>query len=236
MLTRSLMGIFIAGLAAFAQSPTTVAISGSVVDAAGAPVAGTKVSYNNSPVTVRDRIGHMKIVGAMVNSSIVTGSDGSFSITGLPAGVYWLCAQGVVATQIPSCDWGFGSTKIDLTTETSATNTKLQLHSGVTVTFQVNDPRGQIKDFPTNVAVPAAPGNFRIFVVDGTWLKPAMPVSSSGGVHQYSVTVPTSRAVRLLLDTKLNVMNQAATAVTAGKLNDTISVSSQPTTYRLTVQ
>ena len=109
------------------------------------------------------------------------------------------------------------------------------MHDGVTLTFQVNDARNQIKDFASVVGQPAAPGNFRIFVVDGARLKPAQPVSANGGTRQYTLIVPKSRAVRLLLDTKLTVLNQTNTAAAPGKPGDSIPVSDQPLTYNLTV-
>jgi hypothetical protein len=231
--------LIFAGSMAFGQTAT---ISGMVVDDSGAVVAGTKVYYKNVPTTVRDRVGHTSVIGPVVSSSVATGKDGSFSVAALPAGVYWLCAEVLQqGQQIRSCDWGFGGTKVDLTTATSAENVKLQVHSGVTVTFLVNDARGQIKDFApgamamTSGGTASAVGNFRILVVNGTWLRPAQLVSVNGSVHQYAVTVPASRSLQILLDTKLNVLNQKSTAMVAGKPNDTIAVSEQPMSYTMTV-
>jgi hypothetical protein len=228
------LALLFAGSMAFAQTAT---ISGTVVDDSGVAVAGTKVYYKNAPTTVRDRAGHTSVTGPVVSSSVATGKDGSFSVTGLPAGVYWLCAEVLQqGQQIRSCDWGFGSTKVDLTTATSADNVKLQVHGGVTLTFLVNDARSQIKDFAAGVmGMPSVVGNFRILVVNGTWLRPAQLVSVSGSMHKYAVTVPATRSLRILLDTKLNVLNQKNTAMAPGKLDDTITVSGQPMNYTLTV-
>ena len=224
-----------AGSLAFGQTAT---ISGTVVDDSGAVVAGTKVYYKNVPTTVRDHAGHTSVTGPVVSSSVATGKDGSFSVPALPAGVYSLCAEALQQDQqIRSCDWGFGSTKVDLTTATSAENVKLQVHSGVTLTFLVNDARGQIKDFTTGaMGMPSVLGNFRILVVNGTWLRPAQLVSVTGSVHKYTVMVPATRSMRILLDTKLNVLNQKSTAMAPGKLDDTIAVSGQPMNYTMTVQ
>jgi hypothetical protein len=234
----SIVAALFAGSTAFAQTSTATAatISGSVVDDSGAPIAGTKVYYNNSPATVRDQAGHFKVTGPVVSSNVVTAKDGTFSITALPSGVYWLCAEILQPTQIRSCDWGFGGTKTDLTTAASATNVKLQVHTGVTLMFQVTDTGNQIQDFPSDFLTPGATGNFRVFVVAGTLVKLAEPISSTGGVHHYGITVPTTQSLRILLDTKLNVLNQKGTAVVPGKPDDTIAVSGQPVTYKLTVQ
>jgi hypothetical protein len=230
---RTILLVVGMALSAFAQAPRTVSISGVVVDAAGVPVSGTKVTYNNSPATVRDRVGHMRVVGPVIRSDITTGKDGGFSASGLPPGVYWLCAEGLASTQIRSCDWGYGGTKVDLTSETTASGIELKLHAGVVLTFHVNDARNQVRDFPSDLG---SPGNFRIFVVDGALMKPARPVSAGGGLRQYAVTVPASRTLRLLLDTKLTVQNQGQGTVRAGKLDDTIAVGSGPMTYEMSVQ
>jgi len=219
---------------AFAQTART--ISGSVVDESGEPLAGAKVYYNNSPNIVRDQTGHTRVTGPIINATTITGKDGTFSVSGLAAGVYWLCADGTQSTHIRSCDWGFDATKLDLTKVSAAVNAKLQVHDGVALTFQVNDARAQIKDYATEAGQVGAPGNFRIFVVDGARVKAAQPVSASGSTRLYTLMVPKTRAVRLLLDTKLNVLNQSQSAAYPGKLNDTITVSGQPVTYSLTVQ
>jgi hypothetical protein len=234
--SMSIAALILAGSTAIAQTSTATikTISGSVVDDSGNPVAGATVYYYNSPATVSDKAGHTRIVGPVVRSSGTAGKDGTFSLTGLPAGAYWLFAQGVQPTQLRSCDWGSLSTMVNLTTS-SATGVKLQVTNGVTLTFQVTDARSQIVDFPAT-GVPSATANFRIFVVDSSRLMVAQPASAAGTAHEYTIAVPKTRSLRLLLDTKLSVLNQAGTAVTSGKLDDTIAISGQPVNYNLTVQ
>lgn len=48
--------------------------------------------------------------------------------------------------------------------------------------------------------------------------------------------MPTTRTLRILVDTKLSVLNQKGTAVAPGKLDDTIAIIGQPVTYKLTVE
>jgi hypothetical protein len=207
-----------------------------VVDDSAAPIAATKVYYNNSPATTRDKAGHTRVLEPFTSSRVTTGSDGTFSVTGLSPGVYWLCAEALQPTQIRSCDWGFGGTKVDLTKASSATNVKLQVHSAVTLTFQVADAGGQIKDFPAGISGPTKAGNFRIFVVNGSVVRSADPISATAGAHRYAINVPSTGSFRLLVDSQLNVLNQKGTAVAAGTPGDTIVVSGQPVTYNLTVQ
>jgi len=67
-------------------------------------------------------------------------------------------------------------------------------------------------------------------------MKPARPVTAVGTLRQYALTVPAARAVRLLVDTKLTVLNQSQTSIAADRLDDTITITTgQPMTYRMTV-
>jgi hypothetical protein len=225
-----------AGSIGYAQTANTVTISGSVVDDSAAPVAATKVYYNNSPAMATDRAGHLRVVEPFISSSVNTGSDGKFTVTGLSRGVYWLCAEARQQNQLQSCDWGFGGTKVDLTKASSAADVKLQVHAGVTLTFQVSDARGKIKDFPAGSSGPSKEGNFRIFVVSGSVIKPADPISATAAARQYAITVPATGSFRLLVDSKLSVLNQNNAIAADGKLDDTIVISGKPVTYSLTVQ
>jgi hypothetical protein len=235
LVRMSIVALIFAGSPAFAQTNTT-SISGIVVDDSGAPAAVAMVHYNNSPATAKDAAGHILVAGPFVSYHVSTASDGTFSITALPAGTYSLYAAGASQTQLRSCDWGQGST----TVPAGATNVKLQVTNGVLLTFQVSDPRGQIEDFPAaTVAGGEAPprGNFRIFVRDGNsiFMAAASPVSVNGAVRQYSVAVPKARTLRLFLDTSLKVVDQSQTAVTARGVASQIAINGQPVTVQLTL-
>ena len=222
--------------AAFGQGGT-VAISGRVVDDSGSPVASTTVYYrNNQQHLIVDRVGHSRVVGSLISSTVTTAKDGTFTVAGLPPDVYWLCAEGTQQNQIRSCDWGSGATKVDLSGGLSAANATLLVHTGVALTFVVADARGQIKDFSANATALAAPGNFRVFAVNGSWFRPATFVSAAAGVRQYSLIVPKGRSYRLLVDTKLNVLNESLKPVTSGALDDTIAVAAAPSAYNLTMK
>jgi hypothetical protein len=124
---------------------------------------------------------------------------------------------------------------VNLTSAASATNVKLQVTNGVLLTFQVSDSAGKIKDFSSG-ASPAAPGNFRLFVMDAQRLMLAQPSSVTGTVHQYGLAVPKTRNLRLLLSGSLNVLDQSATAIPLGRPSSAIAVSGQPVDVQLTVQ
>jgi hypothetical protein len=239
-LAPSIAALILAGSVAFAQAPKTVAISGSVLDDSGAPIAGGTVFYKNTPAIFRDRLGRVRGAGQTVASSTLTAKDGTFSVAGLPPSVYLLCAQGVLQTHLRSCDWQSPPTQIDLTSSSSAANVKLQVPVGVILTFQVTDAGGKVNDFasapPTGGGKLSAPGNFRIFVTRGTWMAVAQPVSVSGAVRRYALAVPRTASLQFLLDSKLNVLDQLQSPIVPGRPTGTIAISGQPVTYALTVQ
>jgi hypothetical protein len=196
------VAFILAWCAAFAQSPRTVTISGTVIDDSGAPVAGALVHYNNSPATKTDAYGHVHRTEPFLSSHVVTATDGTFAITALPPSLYWLCAAGVTPVQLRSCDWGQATNSVDLRTAADASGIKLQVVNGLTLTFQVTDAQGKINA-----------GNFRIFVVDQTRYMDAGLTSVEGSVHNYSLAVPKGRALTLFLDTALQVTDSASKAI-----------------------
>jgi hypothetical protein len=235
----SIAALIFAGSMAFAQTAVnTVTISGSVVDDTGTPIAGASVHYNNAPATAKDAAGRVHLAEPLVSSHVLTGKDGTFSITGVPAGFYSLCATGVSPTHLRSCDWGGGSAHVSVSSGTASV--RLQVPNGVLLTFQVTDAHGQVQDFPTATAAngPAtsAAWNFRIFVHDGgAFMAAAAPVSAAGNVRQYAVAVPKTSSLRLLLDTSLKVMDQSSSAIPARALSGSIAINGQPMTVKLTV-
>jgi hypothetical protein len=205
------------------------------VDDSGNPIAGSMVHYNNARKTISDGHGHVRFTGPIVSSHIITAKDGTFAIAGLPASLYWLCANGVKPTHLRSCDWGAPTTSVDLTTAASATNVKLQVVDGVLLTFHVTDTAGKIKDSSTT-AGPASPGNFRLFVMDAHRLMTAQPAGVAANIHQYTMAVPKTRNLRLLLDGTLNVLDASGAAIPQGKLSSAIAVNGQPVDVQLTVK
>jgi hypothetical protein len=87
------------------------AIAGTVVDAAGEPVAGASVYYNNvPPLSAKGQL-----IGQPIGSKLQTGADGTFSISGLPPGYYRVCARGIAVRQLASCEWGLPLATLILT-------------------------------------------------------------------------------------------------------------------------
>ncbi len=230
--------MILAGSTAFAQTATMATISGSVVDDSGSPIPGAVVIYHNSPKTQWDKSGHRHLVERLVASSVKTGADGTFIISSLPAGSYFLCAAGIKPTHLRSCDWGNLGTSADLTTASAVIGVKLHVRDGVLLTYQVTDPFNRIQDptFAPGKAIP--PGNFRIFAVQGTHYMVAGPLSASisGNVHQYALAVPKTATIRTHLDTSLKLLNQLGASILNRTPTAPITVSGQPVTVILSVQ
>lgn len=221
------------------QTAGSAAILGTVVDDSGAPVAGAVVHYGGSPKYQKASDGHLRVVGPVVASHVVSAKDGTFSVADLPPYVYYLCADGTLPTHLSSCSWGRGSTKVDLTTASSASGIKLQVMVGVLMTFNVQDSGGQVNDFAATPAVsgkPAPSGNFRIFVFDAShYMAAAKLASATGGVHQYTLAVPKNRSLSLFMDTHLTVNDATPTMVESGKLARTVATAELPVTVQFTI-
>jgi len=193
------------------------------------------VTYNNTPATIRDSARRVRTLEKLVSSSVTTAKDGTFSLAGLPPSVYWLCAAGTKPTHLLSCQWGSPTMRLDLTQTASVSNVKLQVTEGVLLTFNVSDPKGQIQEFPTTPTATSKPGNFRIFVLDGTHFMAATPNSVGAAVHQHTIAVPKSRTLQLFVSTSLKVNGSSLTATGAGAWSPPISVNGAPATFEYTI-
>ena len=200
-------------------------LSGTVVDSTGAPIAGALVNYSTVPAMVRT-VNGLAPSGPIVASYALTDTNGDFSVTGLPAGRYNLCAYGTKSTHLGSCEWGRGITGASLVSGQTAT-VHFQIADGTLLTFQVQDPRNQIRDLESLPAVngrmPLTGANFAIGVWAGTRYARARLVSTSGATRQYQLAIPKTLSVRLHLDTLLNVVDANTVAVPLGKQSLTIS-------------
>jgi hypothetical protein len=211
-----LMGIALlsAGSSAFAQGSE---ISGFVIDEHGNPVVNTTVTYASVPNVARDAAGHMVVKGPQMNSAVRTAAQGAFTISSLVPGTYLLCASGVNANQLRSCEWTQLPTTVTLSAGQSVSGVNLRVRDGVLITFQVNDPSGHVQDladFPIiDGRLPLYGGNFRLGIVVGTRYVPAQLISETSGTRQYEAAVPNGVAAKVMLGTTLSVQGVPATAI-----------------------
>jgi len=186
------------------------AISGVVGDATGTPIAGALVLYRSVQTAVRTANGGPVFSGPRIGSVVKTASDGSFSVSELPPATYHLCAYGVKATDLGSCEWGQGTTRVDLASGQTV-QLKFVVAEGTMLTFQVEDPNHRIRsleDLPVIAGrLPLTGANFAIGVWAGTRYARAALVSTNGTTRSYQIAVPKTATVRLHLDTSLNVLD-----------------------------
>lgn len=198
------LGIFISCLAPRAVAQTTT-LTGVVTDDNQMPVAQALVIYTRSREISLAPGGGYSVTGAFVNSGVLTGVDGHFIVTGLPAGQYHLCARAKTTAQLNSCDWDGDNTTITAGPGSLATK-NLVLRTGTIIDIAVTDPNGRILDVPRN--------GFRIGVISDTGeYRPATVTSRTTGTLHYSVAAPRAAALSLFLDTVFDVYDVNGAAV-----------------------
>jgi hypothetical protein len=184
------------------------ALLGIVVDDSGKPIGGATVSYKSAQTKAAGVKGQPAITGPLIGSAVKTLADGSFSISGLPPAIYHLCAYGTRDNHLDSCQWGTGTTGVELTAGDTV-QLRFVVSEGTLVTFQVEDPKHQIRDFESlpliNGRIPWARANFAVGIWAGTRYVRAGLVSTNGNMRRYQTAVPKTATVQVVVDTSLRV-------------------------------
>jgi len=183
----------------------TGSISGIVTDESAAPVARATVVYNSVRSSVRDSSGHLRPTGPLLSAIVRTDSDGSFVISGVPEGEYYLCAIGIVASHLRSCEWD-GDYALTPVNAGRTTTRNLRLRTGALVNLSVSDPNGRI----------TASGNrsFLPSVISQTGeVKPFTLMSSTATARSYRVAVPRGATAYVVFDTQFSITDSNAQVV-----------------------
>jgi hypothetical protein len=192
-------------------------VSGTVVDGAGAPVAGALVTYNNVVDMQPSMTGAPVPNGPIVGAALSTGQDGTFSAS-IPPGTYYFCAAGVKPTHIGTCGpGGTGAAAIQLSAGQSIQGLTLQIVDGALVTISVRDASGKVHELTDTPVVdghiPLSGANFAVGLFVGSWYARVPLLSAQNGVRRYQLAVPRDGSVSLYLDTDLAATDQNGTAV-----------------------
>ncbi|HLJ16495.1 MAG TPA: carboxypeptidase-like regulatory domain-containing protein [Bryobacteraceae bacterium] len=218
-----------------------VSFSGVVLDDSNAPVANALVVYQSIPPLVRGPDGRPIATGPLVGANVQTGPAGIFAVSGLPAAIYKLCAYGTSNSQLGSCEWIQGTTRIDLSSAPIIQNLVLRIAEGALITFEVQDSQSKIRDLAdiqaTGGLMPVSGGNFGIGIFAGSRYARAKLTSTTAGDRQYQLAIPKTTAVRVFLDTSLDIADSTGAAVIRRAPGPTISPGGQAAiTVNLTVR
>ncbi len=223
----TVLGSLLLGVASSAVSIGGV-VTGQVVDDKGAPIANAIVIYRSIQKKAITPEGYRTETGPRLASGIRTAGDGSFVVRDLPPATYYLCAYGVKDAHLGSCEWGAGTTRIELASGQTV-QLKFQVAEGTLLSFEVQDPRQQIRDtvdlHPAKAAPVGSRGNFTIGVWAGTRYARAKLISNIGAVRRYQLAIPKTASVRLFLDTPLVVQDAAGTTLAVRRQSTTLSAA-----------
>jgi len=191
----------------------TGSLAGIVVDDRGQPVLGADVEYRLLRAGATDRYGRHIFTDPIVSGWVTTGNDGRFAVPGLRTGQYALCALSKLPHQLHSCQWGEGGAPVRVNAGQETGDVRLVLRSGVRLTVHVADPSGSVD--PTQVfGSPARARRLLLGVVsDRGEYYPVHLVSNAQGAPAYGIAVPRNRAMKLAVDTDLEVTDGAGKPV-----------------------
>lgn len=212
----------LAALAVAAPAPAqaiTGSFSGTVVDGSQHPVAGALVLYNNIVQLYRDQRGSLVEAGVRIGSSTTTGADGTFTVSGLRAGGYYLCGLAVQASQLNSCEWAGQNAPVTVLAAQNVTVPPIILRTGTVLKVTIQDSTSKV----------AAGAKLLVGVISkaGAYGRATL-VSSSSTLLEYDITLPQAQTLMLFLDTGLTVTDSSGQAV-PGRQPSTVVATGQQT-------
>lgn len=190
--------------------------SGKVLLDNKSPLAGARVLYNKILKMQRSPSGGLLPEEAIVSGSVLSLPDGSFQIGNLPPGTYATCAAGVRPNQLRSCDWGQGSSAVQVTAGSSTPPITLNVRTGALLTIQVEDPSGLIRTLDPAGTV-SRQTNVALGVFSELGYYAAKQTATAGIRHTHTVAVPLGHPIRLVVQTPLNVFDDSGHPVTKGQ-------------------
>src|SRR5205807_10007277 len=128
--------------------------------------------------------------------SVTTASDGHFQATGIPSGDYTICASGVRQDHLDTCEFGQPILRLTAGTAGSPANATLNIRNGSTLNIHIHDSAGRL-------ASAAAASGVRLLVgvaTDTGFYKRATVVNITANSADYTIAIPASGTVKLLID------------------------------------
>ena len=186
-----LMAILAAGRS-HAQTKTGATLTGRVVGAPGKPLASVTVRFRRIHQLLRDRDGYLRVVPPVLDGSVVTSKDGTFTATGLPIGEYLVCAWPSDDYQLGSCDWNRSSGRVSIKSGEIVTVGDMTLEAGRRIVFRIVDPNRRVDRAERLVS--------GVLSADGYYAR-AKAASTTAGELTYAVAVPVGIPLHVLVGT-----------------------------------
>ena len=174
------------------QSRTGATLTGRVVGAPGKSAESITVHFRRIHQLSRDRDGYLRVVPPVLDASVLTGRDGTFTATGLPVGEYLVCARPLDAFQLGSCDWNRSSGRVSIKREEIVTVGDMTLETGRRIVFRIVDSNRRVDSAERLV--------IGVLSADGYYAR-AKVASTTVGELTYAVTVPVGLPLHVLVGT-----------------------------------
>ena len=189
----ALGSLYVCCLLAAADGSGAGALSGSVVDDSGKPVAGARVLISHAPPPgTRSFPAPPTITGPLATQVIADGS-GSFHADGLAPGQYIACAEATTPGFLDPCHWAASAPGFTLSAGQTISDVKIVMAKGPVLQVHINDPMSLL----TPVAGPVDQ-NLQIHVVTSKGIHYSAPIQSSTTVgRDLALTIPFATPVTL---------------------------------------
>jgi hypothetical protein len=164
-------------------------------------------------------------------------ANGTFQITGMPAGTYALCVDATKDIHLDPCAWSGTPATVTVADGQNVTGVSLSLIKGSTLQVNINDPGQFLQIRPGEIGPP------HVLVAVMPQKGPPVPlgmVSATATGQQYQVVIPGNTAYTLLVYSKevyLTDSSQKAVPATGGTATVTVpssAASPVPVVYQVT--
>jgi hypothetical protein len=178
-------------------------ISGIVYGPDGKPLAGTTVWANIvSPVSLP--VDRNSTVPALTT---VSASDGSYTLSKVPAGEYVVCARNAAVAALNPCPWG-GAPLVQIATgHLNMTGEAIHMAAGTTLQVHLDDPAGLLA---ANAAKPGASLILGLATQHG--FMPLPITASTGSSRDYKLLVPFNTTHNVMISTRYFKLSDATGA------------------------
>jgi len=208
------------------------AVTGSVVDDDGKPVAGARVLISHAPPTSTRPFIAPPVVTGPLATMVVADARGSFSADGLAPGQYIACAETTEQGLLDPCHWAAYAPGFMLSAGQTASGVKVVMAKGPVLQIHIDDPLKLLKAVTGPVDF-----DFEIHVVTGKGLNYSAPIQSSTAAgRDHAITIPFDSPVTLrVMSAHLAVNDQSGKPISPLGTTINVSAGTTPAVVELTV-